>query len=172
MPWIRTVLLFVTATLCAQQPQPATTVDKIQAPVQPVPFSHKIHVATGMKCSECHPNSDPGAKMMFPAVAKCMACHNTIAPDKPEIQKLTDFARAEKPVPWVRVYALPTWVSWSHRSHLKAGLGCDGCHGGVAQVDIIAKVTNVTKMAGCVDCHRTRSATLDCGSCHDLGPGN
>ena len=149
-------LFLLAATLCAQQPpQPPSEKD----PAQPLPFSHKTHAALGLKCSECHPNPDPGAKMSFPADAKCAACHSNIAGDKPALH-------------WVRVYVLPAWVSWSHRRHSKTGLTCETCHGNVAQMDIVTKVTNVTKMAGCVDCHRSRKATLDCSSCHDLGPGN
>jgi hypothetical protein len=152
---MKLALFFVTAILSAQQPPP--TPEKTQA--QPLPFSHKAHTASGLKCSECHPNPDPGAKMTFPADAKCMTCHENMAAGKPALQ-------------WVRVYVLPAWVSWSHRPHLKTGLTCETCHGDVAQMDVISRVTNVTKMAGCVDCHRIRKATLNCGSCHDLGPGN
>lgn len=157
---IPAVLLLLTSILLAQQP------------AQPLPFSHKTHSANGLKCSDCHPNSEPGVRMLFPATAKCMACHATIAGDKPAIQKLADFAKSEQPIPWVRVYTLPIWISWSHRTHSKAGLTCNACHGDVPQMDVLAKVTNVTKMAGCVDCHRAKRATLDCHACHDLGPGN
>jgi hypothetical protein len=143
------------------------------APVsQPVPYSHKTHVALGLKCQQCHPNPNPGAAMTIPAVSKCMECHTTGAQDKPAIQKLAEFSRTEQPVAWGRVYTIPTWISWNHRSHLKAGTTCEECHGAVAQMDVMVKATNVTKMAGCMDCHRKKHATLGCNSCHDLGPGN
>lgn len=160
------VLLFA-AILFAQPPEQDNP-----TPVQPLPFSHKTHAANALKCPDCHANSDPGVKMLFPATAKCMTCHATLASDKPSIQKLADFAKSGQPIPWVRVYTVPVWISWSHRIHFKAGLACNPCHGDVSQMDVVAKVTNVTKMAGCTACHRVKSATLDCHACHDLGPGN
>ena len=120
---------------------------------QPIPYSHKTHLAVGLKCQQCHPNPDPGAAMTIPAAAKCRECHSTIA---------------DEPIPWVRVYTVPKWVLWNHRTHLKAGATCEQCHGDVAQMDVIVKATNVTKMAGCLDCHRAKHATSSCNSCHDL----
>src|ERR1700722_9470211 len=64
-----------------------------QAPEQPIAYSHKTHVALGLKCRDCHPNPDPGEHMTFPATSKCLACHTTIAKDKPAIQKLAGFAK-------------------------------------------------------------------------------
>jgi hypothetical protein len=125
-----------------------------------------------LKCQQCHPNPDPGAAMTIPAAAKCMECHSTIAKDNPAIEKLAEFAKTGQPVPWVRVYTVPNWVSWNHRSHLKAGMTCDKCHGDVPQMDVMVKATDVTKMAGCLDCHRANHATVSCKSCHDLGQGN
>ena len=136
-------------------------------PVQPLPFSHKVHSTVGLKCQECHPNPDPGDHMTFPATARCMACHATIAKDKPAIRKLADFAKAKEPIPWVRVFSVPAEVYWDHRSHLKAGIQCDVCHGPVAQMDLLVKTTNVTTMSGCVDCHRSREAGTGCGFCHE-----
>ena len=166
------VKVWIAATLgigqSLAQPAPETP-----APVaQPIAYSHKTHLALGLKCQQCHPNPDPGAAMTIPAVAKCMDCHATIAKDKPAIQKLAEFFKSGQPIPWVRVYTIPKWVTWNHRSHLKAGTTCEQCHGDVAQMDVMVKATNVTKMAGCLDCHRTKRATVNCDSCHDLGPGN
>ena len=151
----------------AQEPPPQPA-----AVQQPIPYSHKTHLALGLKCQQCHPNPDPGAAMTIPTAARCMECHATIAKDKPAIQKLAEFFKDEQPIPWVRVYTVPKWVSWNHRAHLRAGTTCDACHGDVAQMDVLVQVTNVTKMAGCLDCHRTKHATMKCDSCHDLGPGN
>ena len=125
---------------------------------QPIPYSHKTHLALGLKCQQCHPNPDPGVAMTLPAAAKCMECHTTIGKDKPGIEKLAEFSKAEQPIPWVRVFAIPNWVTWNHRSHLKAGATCEQCHGDVAQMDVMVNATNVTKMAGCVDCHRANAS--------------
>ena len=156
-----TAFLFAALGAFAQQ----ATLPK--APAQPLPFSHKTHVATGLKCVECHPNPDPGDHMTFPAASRCMACHATIAKDKPAIQKLAEFAKSKDPIPWARVYTVPAFVFWNHRSHLKAGIECDTCHGQVSQMDVLSKVTKVTTMEGCMECHRERNVDTGCGFCHE-----
>lgn len=133
---------------------------------QPIPFSHKQHIGFDMKCAECHPNPDPGDRMTLPATEKCMECHRTLAKDKPPIQKLAEFAKVKEPVPWARVYVVSAWVFWNHRSHLEAGMNCESCHGDVTKMDVIVAVTNVTTMAGCVDCHKKNDASTGCQFCH------
>jgi hypothetical protein len=142
--------------LCAQE-----------APEQPLPYSHKTHIAGGLQCRDCHGNLDPGDKMDFPATSKCMSCHSTIRREKQSIQKLAAFAKQEEPIPWVRVYALPAGIYWSHRSHTEAGMKCAQCHGEVSTMDRMAKVTNVTTMAGCVTCHKQTKAGTGCEFCHE-----
>jgi hypothetical protein len=105
--------------------------------------------------------------MGLPAAAKCMACHSTIAKDKPAIQALRNFAESKNPIPWVRVYSLPAEIYWSHRPHLSAGMTCTACHGQVSDMDVIARVTNVTTMQGCVDCHKEHKVSTGCNFCHD-----
>lgn len=154
-----TLFLFATVEAFAQQAAPPK--------VQPLPFSHKTHTAAGLKCLDCHPNPDPGDHMTFPATARCMACHVNIAKDKPAIQKLAEFAKSKEPIPWVRVYSVPAEVYWDHRAHLKASQQCGDCHGPVAQMDVLVKATNVTTMAGCLECHRSKNAGTGCGFCHE-----
>jgi hypothetical protein len=137
------------------------------APAQPIPYSHKTHLALGLKCNECHPNPNPGDKMTFVAASKCMACHATIAKARPTIQKLAESAKSKEPIPWVRVYSTAAGVYWSHRSHLEVGLKCDECHGQVAEMDVMAKVKEVTSMKGCIDCHRQHHAPIGCEFCHE-----
>ena len=136
-------------------------------PVQPLPYSHKVHLARGLKCNDCHPNPDPGDRMTFAPVTKCMACHVTIAKDRPAIQKLAEYAKSKEPIPWVRVYSVAAGVYWSHRSHLEEGLKCDDCHGQVAEMDVVAKFKDVTTMQGCINCHRQHRAETGCEFCHE-----
>ena len=137
-------------------------------PVQPLPFSHKTHIeSASLKCEECHPGRDPGERMTLPAVATCMACHVSIAKDKPAIQKLAEYAKNKQPIPWVRIYVVASDIFWSHRPHLRAGLTCEMCHGKVSQMDVMARVTNVTSMEGCVDCHKAHQANTGCDFCHE-----
>jgi hypothetical protein len=137
------------------------------APSQPLPYSHKTHVALGLKCGDCHVNPEPGDRMEFPQTAKCMACHTKVAKDKPAIEKLTEFSKSKQPIPWARVYVVGAEVYWNHRSHLEAGVKCESCHGAVAQMEVVANVTNVTTMAGCVECHRQMKAGTGCQFCHE-----
>jgi hypothetical protein len=136
-------------------------------PMQPLPYSHKTHLARGLRCAECHVNPEPGDKMTFPATSKCMACHAVIAKDKPAIQKLAAYAKNDQPVPWARVYSVAAGVYWNHRSHLEAGMKCDRCHGDVAKLDVIRQLTDVTSMDGCVNCHRENHASTGCEFCHE-----
>ncbi len=136
------------------------------APVQPIPYSHKKHIALGLECRTCHVNPDAGKLMTYPPVTLCMGCHRTIATDRPAIQTLTTFADSGKPIPWVRVYQVPDYVYWQHGTHLEAKVSCADCHGPVAERDVIALETNVTKMLGCVTCHDKRQAFTDCAACH------
>lgn len=139
---------------------------KSEPPIQPVPYSHKQHLALGLKCLECHPNPEPGDRMTLPPAAKCMSCHVTIAKEKSAIQKLAEFAKFNKPIPWVRVYVVSSWVYWNHRAHLEAKMTCELCHGQVEQMEVLAQVSDVTTMAGCVDCHRKKDVSTGCRFCH------
>jgi hypothetical protein len=139
----------------------------LPGPVQPIPYSHKKHLALGLKCEMCHTNPAPGILMTFPATGKCMQCHTEVAKDSEAIQKLSTYDKAKQQVPWVRIYAVPAWVYWNHRLHIQAGTKCEDCHGRVAQMDTMKLATNVTTMQGCVDCHKERDAPVGCASCHE-----
>ena len=139
---------------------------KPEPPAQPIPYSHKQHLALGLRCQHCHANPEPGDRMTFPAETKCMACHATVAKDKPSIQKLAEFAKTNQAVPWVRIYVVSSWVYWNHRSHLEAKMTCEMCHGPVEEMDVVTKASNVTTMAGCVACHRKNDVSTGCKYCH------
>jgi hypothetical protein len=133
---------------------------------QPILFSHKLHLSFDLKCLGCHPNPEPGDRMTLPAASQCMECHRTIAKEKPAIQKLAEFAKHDQRIPWVRVYVVAGWVFWNHRSHLEVGMKCEICHGDVGKMEILTAATNVTTMAGCVECHRQKNASTGCQYCH------
>ena len=136
------------------------------APEQPLPYSHKQHLALGLQCEECHGNPDRGRDMSIPQADKCMQCHVSIAKDTPAIRKLTEYAKAKQPIPWVRVYKVLTGIEWSHKPHLEAGVKCEVCHGPVAQMAAMSEVTSVTTMYGCLHCHEQNHAKSACDTCH------
>jgi hypothetical protein len=140
---------------------------KVLLPEQPLPFSHKRHSTLHLPCKSCHANPEPGNLMTLPATEMCMSCHEIVAKDRPAIQKLAKYAQTKQPIPWVRFYAVPGFVYWSHRTHSDAGVSCVDCHGEVAEMETIRLVTKVTAMEGCVDCHRRKEATTGCAACHE-----
>ncbi|MGH9681621.1 MAG: cytochrome c3 family protein [Candidatus Acidiferrales bacterium] len=149
----------------ASQDAPDTPVPP-PAPVQPIPYSHKTHLAIGLTCAYCHTDPGRGVMMTFPPTSLCMSCHSSIATDKPDIQKLTEYDRTKTPVPWVRVYTVIQGVHWSHGRHLEAGLQCEMCHGNVAEMSTMAEVKSVTSMGGCRTCHEEHHAKTTCVTCH------
>jgi hypothetical protein len=135
-------------------------------PVQPIPYSHKKHLAFGLECKKCHTNPEPGKLMTFPATGTCMECHVTIAKDKPAIQKLAEFSKSRQTIPWVRVYTVLPGVAWNHRVHLEAGVKCETCHGAVREMEAMSEVTSVTTMYSCLHCHEMNQAKTACDTCH------
>lgn len=140
-------------------------------PVQPIPFSHKLHMTLGLQCSTCHQNT--GVRMTFPTTAKCMSCHKTIGQNLPAIEKLAEYEKTGKPIPWVRVYVLLKGVTWTHRKHLDAGVQCETCHGPVATMVVVREATGITAMSVCRNCHKMNDAPTTCQTCHawpKIGP--
>lgn len=167
-------LLFLALSTSARQ-TPATAYNKTDvpdnpsehtAPVQPIPYSHKTHLAFGLECKTCHRNPEPGNLMTFPATSTCMSCHSTVATEKTSIQKLASFAKSGQPIPWVRVYTVTRGVNWTHRKHLDAGINCETCHGQVAELAAMSQVTSVTSMGVCINCHKLHNAPTVCQTCH------
>ena len=154
------------ATLAAAKPMVPDNMSEHTAPLQPIPYSHKKHLAVGLECKKCHTNPDPGKLMTFPATSTCMECHVTIAKGKPSIQKLTEYAKSKQLIPWVRVYVVLPGVAWNHRPHLEAGVKCETCHGPVRELEAMSEVTSVTTMYSCLNCHELNQAKTACDTCH------
>lgn len=137
------------------------------APAQPIAFNHKVHARDlKLKCKLCHPNSGSGETMQIAKASACMQCHSAIKTDSPEIQKLAAFAKSDRDIPWVRVYEIPSYVSFSHKTHLDAGNTCDNCHGPVAERGLLAREGDIS-MGGCMNCHRLKRVSIDCTFCHE-----
>ena len=64
--------------------------DRRAVPVQPLDFPHVIHVNKKIACTDnCHESALTGPVAGLPSVRVCMGCHNTVATDKPRIQRIT-----------------------------------------------------------------------------------
>ncbi|HLH01536.1 MAG TPA: cytochrome c3 family protein [Bryobacteraceae bacterium] len=135
---------------------------------QPIPFSHKKHVETAhLKCADCHKLARSGEVFSIPTGPTCMTCHAQIAKDSPAIKDLKEYVAEKQPVPWVRVYEIPSFVNFDHKTHLNAGTKCETCHGPVATRDYLWRETDLS-MGGCFNCHRQTGATTNCAACHNL----
>jgi hypothetical protein len=166
-PW-GMLAAIVLATGLAARAQTVTPPARLPpAPVQPLPFSHRQHAEFGLDCRDCHVNPDPGTLMTYPANEVCMSCHRTLPAGYPALQKLAALAGSGAPIPWVRVYTLPDYVYWDHRTHVEAGIGCETCHGPVADRDVLTVETDIVTMRGCQSCHEKRQVYTDCGDCHE-----
>ncbi len=167
------VLLAVSwAQSSSQQPAAPAEQPAAQAatsgPEQPLPYSHKKHAGTlGLPCETCHVASRSGESLSIPQAAVCMQCHQTIATDKPAIQKLSEYAKSNTPIRWIRIYELPSFVGFSHKTHIDHGNTCQECHGPVATREQMFKEAPLS-MKWCVDCHTAKKASTDCNTCHSL----
>jgi hypothetical protein len=137
-----------------------------RSPVQPIAFSHKLHAGVnGIHCLFCHRYAPVSPVAGIPAVATCRACHLYISPDAPEIKKLMAYWDKKQGIPWIRVYNEPDHVYFPHMMHIRAGLDCSACHGNVASMERITRSASL-KMGWCLNCHRSRNASIDCWTCH------
>lgn len=139
-----------------------------KAPIQPINFSHRIHVSeNGIECLHCHVYADKTPSAGVPSVNKCIGCHKVIARDKPEILKVFEYWENREPIPWVKVHDVPDFVHFTHKRHIKAGLACQQCHGPIETMDRVKRVSTL-RMPWCVDCHTEREVEhgRDCWTCH------
>jgi hypothetical protein len=137
------------------------------APEQPLPYSHKQHLAIGLKCAQCHPMPEPGDFATLPKTEICMGCHTTVKKESPHIAKLGQFHSEGKKIPWAPVYRVPDWVFFNHKKHVAVeAVTCETCHGPVRERDVLRREKDIS-MAGCMECHRVKGASNDCLFCHE-----
>ena len=97
------------------------------APIQPIPFSHKLHAGTRkIPCLYCHSNAERSRHATIPSTNVCMNCHLVARTDRPAIQQVTKLYEEGKPIPWVRVHRVPDYVYFSHQWHIARGFPCQG----------------------------------------------
>lgn len=158
-----------------------------EGPKQPVLFSHKIHVGeNGVPCEYCHSYVSISKNPGIPSLQKCMGCHSqvagrdidyktqdgTIINIKNEIQKVRDYWQRKEPIPWVKVTAMPEYVHFNHKRHIKRGFECKACHGEVEKMDVVHQVERLN-MGFCISCHEENADNeehltqlKDCLTCH------
>ena len=136
-------------------------------PVQPIAFPHKTHLAKGLQCESCHTGVNQGPDAAIPSVKFCMACHQVIAKDRPEIKKVAAYQARGEDIPWVRVYnySASAHVRFNHAPHIRAGVACSSCHGDMLQQTTAVRAVNLN-MDYCLSCHTQRKVSIDCETCH------
>jgi hypothetical protein len=133
---------------------------------QPVQYSHKIHVTDNkIDCRFCHSSARRSKYAGIPSVEKCMNCHRVIAVGSPEVQKVAQYWRDRKPIPWNRVTELPDHSYFPHYRMVNAGVPCLECHPGMDKAGMAVQNREFT-MGFCMDCHRKRKVSIDCWTCH------
>jgi hypothetical protein len=121
---------------------------------QPVPFSHKHHVADdGIDCRYCHTSVETSAFAGLPPTETCMSCHSQLWTNAEMLEPVRASFRTGESIEWTRVHDLPDFVYFNHSIHVNKGIGCSTCHGRVDQMPLMYKV-NTLYMQWCVDCHR------------------
>ena len=123
-------------------------------PIQPVPFSHKLHVGRlQIDCRYCHAQVEVSAVATVPPTQTCLNCHRVVARESALLEPIRVSFEKSRPMRWVRVHQLPQYAYFSHVAHISAGVGCSTCHGNVAEMDLIRQVAPLS-MGWCLDCHR------------------
>ena len=130
------------------------------APLQPVPYSHKLHAGLlGMDCRYCHQAVEKGPHAAIPTNQTCMNCHAQIKTDSDLLQKIRDGYATDMPVEWVKVHLLPDFAYFTHAAHLNAGVGCVSCHGRIDEMEVVRQVKPLS-MGWCLECHRNPAAHI------------
>ncbi len=124
------------------------------APVQPVPYSHALHVGQlGLDCRYCHNNVDKSGYANLPTSQTCMNCHNQVKKDSPLLAVVRNSFETGEPVPWVQVHQLPDFAYFNHSIHVNRGVSCVECHGKINEMDVVRHAQPLS-MGFCLDCHR------------------
>jgi hypothetical protein len=136
-------------------------------PVQPIAYTHQVHLAKGLPCTFCHVGVDQGPEARIPGVNVCMSCHQTIATDRPEIKKIAAYKARGEEIPWVRVYNYSdsAHVQFNHAPHIRAGVDCATCHSDLTKQTTAERKVNLN-MGFCLNCHTKKKVSVDCETCH------
>lgn len=128
-------------------------------PVQPIPFSHKLHAGDlKINCNYCHTTVYKSKSASIPSLNICMNCHTYV--DKGPsgsteiIGKIKEAYSKNEPIRWIRVHNLPDLAYFNHSQHTTvAGIECQKCHGPIQEMEVVKQYSNLT-MGWCINCHR------------------
>ncbi len=122
-------------------------------PVQPVPYSHKLHAGDlGIDCRYCHAQVEVSPVATIPPTKVCMNCHSVL-PKTLAMAPVRESMATGTPIQWVRIHNVPDFAYFDHSVHVGAGVGCASCHGNIHQMDVVQQAMPLS-MAWCLACHR------------------
>ena len=148
-----------------------STVNVGHRPIQPVPFSHRIHAGQlKLDCRYCHNTVDRAAHAAIPPTATCGNCHggslleegrdlSVVHPASEKLEPVRDSLESNESVDWIRVHDLPDFVYFNHSAHVTRGVSCVECHGRVDRMEVVSQVKTLS-MKFCLDCHRNPDSRL------------
>ncbi len=134
-------------------------------PEQPIAFSHALHAGQyEIQCQYCHTGVMKGKSANIPSANICMNCHQQIAVESPEIQKIyaaidfdpdsQTYGNNKQPIEWIRIHNLPDLAYFNHSQHVNVGgLECQTCHGPIQEMPVVYQYSKLT-MGWCINCHR------------------
>jgi hypothetical protein len=121
---------------------------------QPVPFSHKHHVAgLGIDCRYCHVSVEDSASAGIPPTKTCMSCHSQVWTAAAALAPIQRGYELDEPIVWTSVHRLPEFARFHHGIHVSKGVACETCHGRVDRMPLMVQAAPLT-MAWCLECHR------------------
>jgi hypothetical protein len=136
---------------------------------QPIAFNHLLHIEeVGAECVDCHLYAQSGVRATIPNIDICADCHEEPQTESAEEARVVEFIQDGTPIPWRRVYWVPSHVYFSHRRHTEiAGIDCATCHGPVEErEEALSRALVSMTMGDCIDCHDAAGASNDCILCH------
>jgi len=160
--WLNITVCFVTAVFIGNTiivNARNIGLSKGYTPIQPIKFSHKIHVKENkINCIFCHNSPEFSIESGIPSTNVCMNCHNKIKSGEMtgqfEINKIKKSFKNKKPIEWIKIHNLPDHVFFSHAQHVNVGkIECQTCHGAIDEMDITSQHASLS-MGWCVKCHR------------------
>ena len=121
---------------------------------QPIQFSHAHHVGgEGIDCRYCHTSVETSNFAGIPPTKTCMNCHSVLWTNAPILEPVRASLRDDTPLTWIRVHNLPDFVYFSHKIHIRQGVGCTTCHGAIDKMPLVYQAQSL-QMEWCLDCHR------------------
>lgn len=160
----RSVPLEMPMVTRAPAPQPAAQAVRIVGGPR---LPHDKHLELGLECADCHELDDAGV-VGYPEVDFCNDCHEEMEEDEevPQEQRVgTVFFTPDGTPRWQKaILSYDADVKFAHGPHVAAEVACAVCHGDMAGTQ--RRAQRPYTMAGCMQCHQEKGASLACQTCH------